>query len=80
MEVSSCNATGTTSGASTVYLSGSRRVHPRYLVGFVLLICQLSVFCFVDHNLSFCPFSSVLHQLTASDYLFGTFKLLKMVI
>ena len=32
-------------------------VHPRFLVGFVLLDLLFSVWCFVHHCLSLCPFS-----------------------
>ena len=47
------NTTGATSGAGTDYLSG---VHPRILVGFLLLDLQFSVQWFVDCCFSFCFF------------------------
>ena len=61
--------------------------HPRFFVGFVLLDLYFPLICFVDRCFSFCHFNSflftivlyVLLRFTASDYLFGIFKLvLKM--
>jgi hypothetical protein len=39
-----------------MFLSGAPELTP-LLVGFVLLDIYFSVYCFVDHNLSFYPFS-----------------------
>ena len=57
----------------------STRVHPRFLVGFVLLDLQFYVYALPDLCLSFCTFFftivlSVLYRFMASDY-FGILKL-----
>jgi hypothetical protein len=78
-----CNyisTTGGTSGAGTVYSSGSHEFNPIFSGVRVTRFVVLYV-CFVDRRLSFCTFIfkplyclSFCHFL-ASDYLFGIFKL-----
>ena len=63
------NTTNTTGGAGTAYLSGTPKLHPRFLVGFVLLNHQFSVWCF-----SFVIILSVA-RFPDSDCPSGVFKL-----
>ena len=48
----------------------STRVHPQFLVGFVLLDLQFFMQCFVDRCLSFCPFSFFNFAVCPSIYRF----------
>ena len=47
------NTTGAICGAGTAYTYGVPELSPGSLIGFVLLDLEFSVFCFVDHCLSF---------------------------
>ena len=47
------------------------RVHPRLLVGLLLLNLLFSVSCFVDHCLSFCPFFFFGHCIFCPSLIYG---------
>jgi hypothetical protein len=54
----------------------STRVHPQFLVGFMLLDLLFSVSCFIDRFLSFFSFGHCdVLRFTDSNYPFGIFKL-----
>ena len=72
------NMRGDTSRARNANNFGAPEfVHPRFLVGFVLLNIQFSLQFLVDYCLSSCPFSVTIEwsvlRFTASDYLFKLF-------
>ena len=71
------NTTGVTSRVGTAHTSGAPLGSTSTLEGFVLLYLLFSVYCFVDHCLSFCLFIFVLSVLllfTTSDQPLGIFK------